>query len=105
MPLITIDNADAEKKLSIFRRYYMEVFLALMLGAVIYLFEGQKSMEVILRNYLLADRANAIDKVVNSTEAINKNANAINNNTEAIREVKNLLMENRDLLQDINVKK
>lgn len=77
MDIVKIDEKQAEKKLSIVRRYIFELLivgLALFSG---YLFKGQKELESQIRNYLVNDRQIMIERLEINTQAINQNSSVI----------------------------
>lgn len=77
MDVLKIDEKQAEKKLSIIRRYIFELLIVGLCLFSGYLFKGQKALEKTIRDYLTEDRQILIERLDVNTQAINQNSSII----------------------------
>jgi hypothetical protein len=92
--IIDINEEEAGKKLSVFRKYYYEIGIIVLAMVVSYLFIGQKQLERDMRNYLINDRTAAFEKMNATTEVIRQN-------TEVMKSVTDLLQDQTSSLRRI----
>lgn len=77
MDIIKIDEKAAEKKLSIIRRYIFEILIVVLCFLTGYLFQGQRELETMFREYLVKDRMLMMEKIDVNTSVINQNSSII----------------------------
>lgn len=87
MEVININEKAAEKKLSVFRKYFVEIAIVALCVVSGYLYKGQKELETLIRNYLITDKSVLYQKIDSSTHAIDVNTNVIKQNSEIIQEL------------------
>lgn len=86
--MLSINDKEAEKKLSIFRKYFVEIMVVILCCVNVYLFKGQKDLENLIRNYLITDKNVLIQKLDSATSLMNVNTDVIKQNSEIILELK-----------------
>jgi hypothetical protein len=77
MSLLKLDDKQAENKLSIIRRYIVELLIVGLCVFCGYLFKTQKDFEKIIRDYLTEDRQLLIERLEVNTQALYYNSSII----------------------------
>lgn len=77
MSLLKLDDKQAENKLSIIRRYIVELLIVGLCMFSGYLFKAQKDLEKTIRDYLTEDRQILIERLDLNTQAIYQNSSII----------------------------
>jgi hypothetical protein len=95
MDVLKVDAVQAEKKLSIVRRYIFELLIVMLCLFSGYLFLGQQELELQIRNYLQNDRVLMIEKIDVNTHRIDDNTKALEQNSEIIQELNNSLYKTK----------
>lgn len=96
--MISLNPQEAEKKLSVFRRYFEPIMIIVLSFVTYHLYMKQGELESDMRQYLRDDNSILMEKVQASTSAVENATRAIEANTEVIK-------LNSELIRELSQKK